>query len=75
MYIHTCISLQILLENGADVNSTFASLNTTALMTSCYHGHVDVVKLLIKFGGNVNALDSQQSTALGYAFGGNSSVF
>ena len=61
---------QVLLSNGADVNATFASLNTTALMTSAFHGHVDVVRLLLDSGANVRALDRQQSTALGYCFGG-----
>ena len=55
---------------GADVNATFAALNTTALMTSSFHGHVDVVRLLLQRGADVSAHDTQLSTALGYAFGG-----
>lgn len=62
--------VDVLLANGANVNATFASLNTTALMTSAFHGHVDVVRLLLDSGANVRALDRQQSTALGYCFGG-----
>lgn len=64
------LCFQTLLECGADVNVPFAALNTTALMTSSYHGHVDVVKLLLDHGAEVHAVDLQQSTALGYAFGG-----
>ena len=61
---------QSLIEGGADVNKPFATLNTTALMTSSYHGHVDVVKCLLENGADSGAIDLQQSTALGYAFGG-----
>ena len=61
---------QVLLDHGADVNSTFATLNTTALMTSSFHGHVEVVRLLLQYGSDVRMCDLQQSTALGYAFGG-----
>lgn len=61
---------QVLLNNGADVNAPFASLNTTALMTSAFHGHVEIVRLLLGRGADVHLLDLQSSTALGYAFGG-----
>ena len=61
---------QVLIQNGADVNTPFAALNTTALMTSSYHGHVDVVRLLLENGADVQMVDLQQSTALGYSFGG-----
>ena len=61
---------QVLLEHGADVDFAFASLNTTALMTSAFHGNIEAVTLLLKNGANVRALDLQKSTALGYAFGG-----
>ena len=56
------------------MNVPFAALNTTALMTSSYHGHTDVVKVLLEQGANVHAVDLQQSTALGYAFGGKNSL-
>ena len=39
-------------------------------MTSSYHGHVDVVRVLLEKEANVHTVDLQQSTALGYAFGG-----
>lgn len=39
-------------------------------MTSSFHGHSEIVRLLIKKQANVNAIDVQGSTALGYAFGG-----
>ena len=62
--------LQILIENGANVNLPYAMLNTTPLMTAAHHGNADIVKLLLERGANVNAVDLQQSTCLGYAFGG-----
>ena len=69
-YIFKFYCSQTLLDCGADVNVPFAALNTTALMTSSYHGHTDVVKILLEHNANVHAVDLQQSTALGYAFGG-----
>ena len=62
--------LQVLLEHGADANATFATLSTTALMTAAFHGHTEVVRLLLDYGAEVRMVDLQQSTALGYAFGG-----
>lgn len=70
MKLKIALGLQVLLDSGADVNSTFAALNTTALMTSSFHGHVDIVRLLLERGADVRMLDTQQSTALGYSFGG-----
>jgi ankyrin repeat protein len=60
----------MLLDHGADVNETFASLQTTALMTSSFHGHDKIVRTLLGRGANPKAVDMQGSTALGYAFGG-----
>jgi ankyrin repeat protein len=59
-----------MLKSGADVNFRFSSLNTTALMTTSFHGHVDILQMLLDAGADVTALDLQKSTALGYAFGG-----
>lgn len=67
-------ALQFLLRNGAHINDTFASLKTTALMTSAFHGHFKVVETLLRHGANVEAIDLQGSTALGYAFGGSRSL-
>jgi len=52
------------------VNGRFTELRTTALMTSSYHGHVDMVRELLSRGARVQAVDKQGSTALSYAFGG-----
>ena len=59
-----------MLKSGANVNYRFASLNTSALMTTAFHGHVDILEILLSAGADVKAVDLQQSTALGYAFGG-----
>ena len=60
----------MLLDYGAEVNATFAALQTTALMTSSFHGNVNIVRTLLDHGANAKAVDMQGSTALGYAFGG-----
>ena len=63
----------MLLDYGAEVNATFATLETTALMTSSFHGHSQIVRTLLDHGASAKAVDSQGSTALGYAFGGTAS--
>jgi len=60
----------MLLDYGAEVNATFATLETTALMTSSFHGHSQIVRTLLDHGASAKAVDTQGSTALGYAFGG-----
>jgi len=63
-------AVKLLLTYQVDVNDTFAALKTTALMTSSFHGHAEIVRLLLKKGADVRIVDLQGSTALGYAFGG-----
>ena len=58
------------MDHGAHVDFPFAALQTTALMTSAFHGNIEAVTLLLTNHANVRALDMQKSTALGYAFGG-----
>lgn len=62
--------VQILLENGAEHDFKFAQLKTTALMTAAYHGHGEIVRMLLRAGSNIHELDLQDSSALGYALGG-----
>ena len=69
---YTC--MQMLLDYGAEVNATFATLETTALMTSSFHGHSQIVRMLLDHGANAKAVDTQGSTALGYAFGGSVNI-
>ena len=64
------VYLQMLLDYGAEVNATFATLETTALMTSSFHGHSEIVRTLLDHGASAKSVDTQGSTALGYAFGG-----
>lgn len=56
---------------GVDVNA--ASLNgqnQTALMLAAYNGHKKLVEMLIVHGGNVNAKDATNRTALMYCCSG-----
>ena len=39
----------------------------TALHYAAWHGHVDVAKVLIQNGADVNAVDKNKSTALHWA--------
>jgi uncharacterized protein len=51
-----------LLKNG--VNPNQRQMGITALMTACNRGHVDVVRILLDKGADVNAKDWEGWTAL-----------
>lgn len=53
----------VLIQYGAEVNSTNKSLQTPVYLAAV-GGHQDVLKMLISQGGDVNTRDSQQKTAL-----------
>jgi ankyrin repeat protein len=46
-----------LLDEGVDVNTKFR-YNATALFYACDHGHVDVVKVLLERGADMNVKDT-----------------
>ena len=52
-----------MLDHGLDVH-TKDKTGGTALHSAAYSGHVDCVKLLIKFGACIDALDNLQHTPL-----------
>ena len=54
---------QVLIQCGADVNCQNKSLQTPIYLAAV-GGHQDVLKMLISQGGDINARDSQQKTAL-----------
>jgi ankyrin repeat protein len=58
--------VQVLLDNGADVNAATDS-GFVALFWAARYGHEKVVKLLIDNGANVNAKDKDRLTALKWA--------
>ena len=60
----------MLFDYGANADFPFAALDTTALMTSAFHGNYEATQLLLGRGADIDAVDKQMSTALGYAFGG-----
>ncbi len=59
-------SVEILLENGANVNATIEQ-NFTPLMTSAVNGDYDIAKLLLDSGADVNIKSSMGVTALSIA--------
>ncbi|KAJ9587583.1 hypothetical protein L9F63_018965, partial [Diploptera punctata] len=56
--------VQLLIEQGADVNNISDTINTTPLMEAALNGHVKVAKLLVEHGASVNARNSDGFTAL-----------
>ena len=50
--------LQLLLERGATINA-FDKKDRRALHWAAYMGHVDVVRLLLKYDAELNCRDKQ----------------
>lgn len=51
---------------GTDIDAR-TSMGRTPLHLACLHGHLPVVKVLIREGADINAVDSERNTALHYA--------
>jgi ankyrin repeat protein len=54
----------LLIAEGANVNFATYSEFYTALMIASYHGHADIVRILLEHGANVNAEDDYNATAI-----------
>ncbi len=65
-YVEAKEMVELLLENGANVNAQDAAGNT-ALMGVCFKGHLDIAKILIDKGADVNISNHNQATALSFA--------
>ena len=65
-YLHTQILLQILIDAGADVNTTDKNGNTPLIMVSCsiVEYHTKCVKLLLRSGDKVNFFNNKKQNAL-----------
>lgn len=59
--------VELLLDNGADIESESPWDGRTALMDASLHGHVSTVELLISRKANVNAIGYEGVTALIWA--------
>jgi hypothetical protein len=62
--------MDLLLENGADVNSALISKNAsgwTALLFAAVNGDIQLSEYLISKGANVNHTSDEGSTALSLA--------
>jgi ankyrin repeat protein len=55
--------VQLLLENGADVNPQGEDLDTP-LRSACYGGYIEIVQLLLEKGADVNAQGKDSDTPL-----------
>ena len=58
------------LQDGVDPNLTTSS-GLTPLHYACRIGNLDIVKLIVTSGGNINSIDSLQMTPKDYALNGN----
>ncbi|KAL1253882.1 hypothetical protein QQF64_016111 [Cirrhinus molitorella] len=59
-----CLSI---LERGADPNATNQETGRTALMEATRAGAIDLVRVILRKGGNVNALDKKRFHAAHFA--------
>ena len=61
------IIMQLLIENGANINATDTKYKQTPLMYASILGFYDIVVALIKCGADKNIKDKLKNTALGWA--------
>ena len=61
------VAVELLLNQGADVNARDKSSGATALIVASREGHRQVVDLLLKKGADVNAKDASGNSALSEA--------
>ena len=59
--------IQILLENGADINFPFGSRGETVLHHAAAKGKLEIVEFILKHGANINAVTSKNATPLFFA--------
>ncbi|XP_071334709.1 ankyrin repeat and EF-hand domain containing 1a isoform X2 [Trachinotus anak] len=57
----------VMLDGGTDPNATNQKTGVTALMEAAKAGSVQLVRAILKTGGNPNALDRKRLTAVHYA--------
>lgn len=60
------LTLNMLLDNGADINIR-GCMENTALMSSAFHNYHEIVLMLIHRGADINAVDDGGANALDYA--------
>ncbi len=58
--------VKLLIERGADVNRNVYACNETALHSAVWYNHVDVVRVLLEAGTNVNPVNGDGFTPLDY---------
>ena len=56
--------MQTLIAQGHDVNVRFPLVGTGPLIVAAGHGHVDMVRVLLDAGADINAADASGWTAL-----------
>eukprot|EP00943_MAST-04B_sp_MAST-4B-sp1_P008961 g8961.t1 len=59
--------VKLLVDHGANVNHVSHKKHMSVLMLACTMGELKTVDMIIKLGGNVNAISSIQATPLIYA--------
>jgi ankyrin repeat protein len=59
--------IKILVDGGADVNTANRMFGRTPLHYAADCGHMDCVRLMIEYGGDVTLQDSQGKSALDLA--------
>ncbi|KAH7407729.1 ankyrin repeat-containing domain protein [Cadophora sp. MPI-SDFR-AT-0126] len=59
---------QVLLDNGADPNLTYGSWDTSPLCTAFFCGHIEIVRLLLSAGAELDYVNRRTWTCLRYLY-------
>ena len=54
----------LLQRNNININQKYCNYGGTLLHEACVYGHIEVVKLLIDYGADINVLNNRNETAL-----------
>ncbi|WP_321471141.1 ankyrin repeat domain-containing protein [Halarcobacter sp.] len=60
-------NIERIIDMGADINQRTSKVNATPLMTAAYEGDIDSMKILLKYGANINLTDAYNRDVYYYA--------
>ena len=62
-----CDVVELLLDNGADIEARISDCYVTPLIRACYNGHMSIVELLLDRGADIHAVSKNSIHSLYHA--------